>query len=58
MSENLSLSLLSNPPIPPAEIRSTPMLLDRISVIAPAVASNSMGMLHFLKKVSWITSPT
>jgi len=31
------------------------MLLLRISVIAPVVESNSIGTLHFLKKVSLIT---
>lgn len=48
MSENLSLTLLSKIAAPLRQISRIPMLLDLISVIAPAVPSNSMGMLHFL----------
>lgn len=55
-SENLNLIFEVNPAIPSLEMRSTPRLLDLISVIAPVVKLNSMGMLHFLKKVSSIMS--
>lgn len=53
---NLSRIVDSNVRWASFEIRSTPMLLERISVMAPAVLSNSMGILTFLKNVSFIIS--
>ncbi len=32
------------------------MLFERISVMAPAVEENSIGKLHFLKKVSFVVA--
>ncbi len=52
MSLNLTLIFESNVQRPFLLNRSTPTLLERCSVIAPVVASNSIGMLTFLKKVS------
>ncbi len=48
-----TLILLANVVVCWRPIKRTPMLLLFISVIAPVVESNSMGMLHFLKNVSF-----
>ncbi len=57
MSENLTLILLRNVQSPAFESVITPMLLLLISVIAPVVESDSIGMFIFLKKVSDMILP-
>lgn len=42
--------------MPNSEIASIPITLEDMSVIDPEGSLYSMGMLHFRKKVSWISS--
>ncbi len=57
MSENLTLILLRKTHTPVFDSVITPMLLLLISVMAPVVESNSMGIFTFLKKESSMMPP-